>query len=176
MSNFVLSFGHSIQSVMTDLLKSISICWILRFFLKRKNSLKLCQHSGNNQYPWRTTGGGGVVTFIRILQNVYFFIYPILYVPTSFQMLLIDKLLLNKYFGRNMHKNTLFSLKNCKKSPSAGVFTSRPPCLRRLGLRFQTPNDLKWLKDPLPYPRCNSSPLLSHYEFLAMSLLYIIIF
>jgi len=37
-------------------------------------------------------------------------------------MLLIDELLLlSNYFGRTMHKNALFLLKNCKNCPALGA-------------------------------------------------------
>jgi len=43
--------------------------------------------------------------------------------PGQLLMFLIDELLLasNSYFGRNMHKNALFLMKNCKKSPRAVI-------------------------------------------------------
>jgi len=54
------------------------------------------------------------VTFMRILQKLYFII-----LFSTFRLILnafiIDELLLqNNYFNRNMHKNALFLLKNCK--------------------------------------------------------------
>jgi len=45
-------------------------------------------------------------------------------------MLLIDELLIkNSYFGRNMHKNTLFFIEKLQKSPSAEGFTPQTPLL-----------------------------------------------
>jgi len=58
---------------------------------------------------------------------------------------------LNSCFVRNMHKNALFLLKNCKKSPKAGVL---PP-------------------DPLAFRRWGSAPRppIPHWEFLTTPLL-----
>jgi len=45
----------------------------------------------------------------------------------AFYMLLIDKLLLQIYFGRNMHKNALFLLKNSKNRLVLGISPSDSP-------------------------------------------------
>jgi len=97
-------------------------------------------------------GGGGLTPFCCKCDVIFSYIYTKstkLILNLSYLVRLdcfsidfnIHELLLkNSYFGRNMHKNALFSLKNCKKSPNGG-FAPRPPIekfwLRRCSERYQ---------------------------------------